>query len=174
MKSLVWALALGGFFAVGCGSGQTGSASCAQTEACECQRLAGQYLAKATILDLGSSTEPGTSSTTASVEIQQVLDADAAFNTDDVQRSFSGHTFSFPINDELPVCKLNVDTLRVGDSVLVSFDSDRYRSDVCPAYALCIKQANCSSYAPDYSTCIEPCVAACAPDRSSDPPAIGR
>jgi hypothetical protein len=165
MKSLVWALALGGFSVLGCGSGQTGSASCAATEACQCQRVAGQYLAKATVLALGTSTEPGTSTTTASIKIEQVLNPDAAFDADDVQRSFSAHTFP-------PGCFLKTDTLRVGDDVLVTFNSDQYRSDVCPAYELCLNQANCSTYAPDYSTCVEPCLAACAPDRSRDPPPV--
>jgi hypothetical protein len=161
MKGLVWPLALGGFFALGCGSGQTGSASCAAPQACPCERVAGQYLAKATVLDLGTSTEPGTSSTTASVEIAQVLNEDAAFDADDVQRRFSGHTF-------FPACVAKTDTLRVGDSVLVTFNADRYRAGVCAGYAECLTEAHCSPYATDYSTCADRCVAACVPDRSAD------
>jgi hypothetical protein len=131
MKRLLWGLLLGGLSALSCGSsGQTGSAACVELYSCECQRVGNQYLARGTLVRLD---EDG-NGRTALVDIEAVLNPDAAFGPDDVHRQISGPA-TLTARDANGPCSSGAaqDPPRVGDEVLITFDANNYRQSYCEA-----------------------------------------
>jgi hypothetical protein len=109
MEHGVWGLLASAALLFSCSSGQTGSADCAPSKpSCVCEALAGKSLTRATLIALDE--------TTATLEIQEVLNPNTLLGPADVQRHVVGAISSGPACEgsqrELP---------RIGDTVFAAF-----------------------------------------------------
>ncbi len=105
-----------------CGSGQTGSADCIPSQAsCVCDGLAGKSQVRATVLELNG--------TSATLEIDEVLNPNTLLGPNDVQRRVVG-----ALSTALPCQGAPGATPAVGDSVFATFfpfsDADPLPADV--------------------------------------------
>lgn len=90
----------------GCDSGQTGSASCAAPQACECRLVVGKHLAMVTVVEL--------STQTTSVRIEEVLNPDDIIGADDVHSTLTGNVRATTTSS----CVTSNGGPQVGDSAL--------------------------------------------------------